>query len=219
MADTLASTSKKRGVFRDDLVCISCGITFAGHIKSNRCPACRREKKLLDGRLCKQRARVGKTRQLGSTDLCAACGQPYTVNSPLQRYCPACAPEAVRANIRKAARERTSAYYAIEEHRAAKNAARALPGPTPRICVVCGKQFAPGTRRLTCSPECLAKQRRSYMETYDKSRAESRKEYTRAYYKAIASDPEKRAEYNQKAREAYARRKSTKEEITNDPDN
>lgn len=88
-----------------------CGATFAGGPRAWYCPACRAVRQAETDRRYKARARRGETRPLGSQDICARCGETYTVTGGLQRYCPACAPLAV-AEIDRA---QGLAYYAANK--------------------------------------------------------------------------------------------------------
>lgn len=81
-------------------VCVDCGSTFVGHIRSTRCPDCRAEHKRELARACHRRSKQRLTRQQGSEDNCARCGAVYTVLNPAQKYCEKCAPVAIRERIR-----------------------------------------------------------------------------------------------------------------------
>lgn len=78
-------------------VCRACGRSFLGGPRAWYCPQCRLERRKKQSAAYKARKRAGDVRELGSTDSCAICGAPYTVTGPNQRYCPACAPDAVKA--------------------------------------------------------------------------------------------------------------------------
>lgn len=80
-------------------VCVDCGKAFVGHIRSTRCPDCRAKHKTTLARECRLRSRMRKTREIGSNDLCARCGAPYTVTNPAQKYCERCASIAIRERI------------------------------------------------------------------------------------------------------------------------
>lgn len=84
-----------------DHICVDCGVSFRGHIRSTRCPECRAEHKRELARKCRQRSRRRLTREMGSKDFCERCGAVYTVLNPAQKYCEACAPIAIRERIRK----------------------------------------------------------------------------------------------------------------------
>lgn len=160
----------KQGIYREQ-TCIDCGKPFYGHIKSKRCRECREEAKRWYARKAQERAKLGKTRKIGSTDFCEACGEPYIVTSGAQRYCKKCAPIAVAENIRAKARERTAEYYRDEAHREEKAEARRTKVNEITVCAICGKQFElHGTYRKYCSPECADKALKQYNDEYDKNR-------------------------------------------------
>nr|DAW46093.1 MAG TPA: putative transcriptional regulator [Caudoviricetes sp.] len=83
-------------------VCRECGQTFSGGPRAWYCPECRAERKK------EQKHRyqtAGAVRPIGSTDVCVRCGKEYTVSNGLQKYCPDCAVEAVRAVVAAHKRE------------------------------------------------------------------------------------------------------------------
>lgn len=123
--------------------CRQCGAVFDGGPRAWYCPDCRKTR----NKESKKRYRTnGPSRPLGSIDHCTVCGKEYVVNSARQRYCPDCAPEAVRAVDREASK--------------AWNAENDFYDRTPaersgqKICVICGKPVPGGTARVTCSDEC-----------------------------------------------------------------
>lgn len=126
--------------------CRQCGKTFPGGPRAWYCPECRHERRKAADLRCK---RNGPARPIGSTDTCEICGVEYTVNSGLQRYCPACAADAARENDRKQARRWYAENGSPAERKAVRKAAAA-----PIACVVCGKMFVPTDASKTCSPEC-----------------------------------------------------------------
>lgn len=140
--------------------CQTCGIVFSGPIKSKWCPSCQRERDLLHDREAKQRKRQGATRALGSTDLCQRCGEPYIVKSGLQRYCPGCAKEATRENIRAHKRAYHAAKQADPVWREQRNARRRAPAPIERTCADCGKSYPSGQHYSKYCPECREKRRK-----------------------------------------------------------
>ena len=81
-----------------ECTCRECGKTFPGGPRAWFCPKCRADRRREASRVGKVKERAGLTRQLGSADQCPVCGQDYIVNSGNQRYCPNCAPDAIRAN-------------------------------------------------------------------------------------------------------------------------
>lgn len=112
-----------------DRVCRQCGAVFQGGPRAWYCPACREERRHDADRRHKSK---GTMRPLGSTDICTVCGKPYTVKSARQKYCPACAYEAVRAVDRPESRawnqSHKDTYYPAKN--AKRNAERAV-NPEP----------------------------------------------------------------------------------------
>lgn len=137
--------------------CQDCGVVMLLHIKSKRCPDCQREANLAADRECKRRQYRGQTRKIGSIDLCQNCGNPYTVNGGLQRYCKACAEWIYKKHDRETSRQVAAEKLSDAEYRDARNAKRrdAEFAQAVRTCPVCGKQFKPqyGIQKA-CSPEC-----------------------------------------------------------------
>lgn len=129
-------------------ICRICGATFQGGPRAWYCPSCREEQKKKTDRDAKARAKAGKTRKIGSTDVCVICGAEYVVNSGRQRYCPKCAPEAIREEARKESRAW------IAEHREAHYQRKAERAQNRRVCKVCGKPYYSATPTVTCSPRC-----------------------------------------------------------------
>ena len=81
--------------------CRQCGKSFPGGPHAWYCPECREERKReTDARF---RAKHGADRPLGSIDHCVVCGGGYIVVNWSQKYCPSCAPEAIREAGRIAA--------------------------------------------------------------------------------------------------------------------
>lgn len=102
-----------------DRTCRQCGAVFSGGPRAWYCPSCRAERSKESNRRYKE---SGASRPLGSTDICTVCGKPYTVKSARQKYCLACAYEAVRAADRIASKEWNEAHK--ETYYPAKNAKR-----------------------------------------------------------------------------------------------
>lgn len=97
----------------------------------------------------KARKRAGQSRPLGSVDYCCRCGADYVVNGSNQRYCPACAPEAIRATDRAQGMD----YYRAnrESLNPARNARRRKPD---RVCAICGAAYTTRGKSKFCSAEC-----------------------------------------------------------------
>ena len=150
-----------------DRTCRQCGKSFPGGPRAWYCPDCRLDRSWARGRenCRKRRQGIASARPLGSTDYCVVCGQPYMVKSARQKYCPQCAPDA----IRKVDKDQTKRW--IEEHKDTyypeRNKKRRMSWPPKqKECVVCGKIFEVGERRVTCSPECQTEHQRRLWHTY-----------------------------------------------------
>ena len=155
-----------------DRVCRTCGAVFPGGPRAWYCPTCRAERRRKADREYKARERVNKVRKLGSTDFCTVCGKPYTVTSSLQRYCPDCAPEAVRELDREASKAWNRANTTADQRREVRIAAIAeIP------CVICGKNFVPRNNALTCSKECSKALLAKNMAKYERQHSEERNKH------------------------------------------
>lgn len=172
--------------------CTVCGREFPGYPSSRYCPECGAERKREVNAKCK---RMGPRRPLGSMDKCAVCGKEYVVKSGLQKYCPECAHEAIRAADRKKSIEWNRKNTTPERRKAERKIAAA-----EIECVVCGKKFVPTSRTTTCSDACrglLAK--RNYAEWENQNR-DRRNQYQRERIKAkeAAMSPEEYRAYREK---------------------
>lgn len=198
-----------------DRSCLACGKSFLGGPRAWYCPECRTERKKLQSRQFKARKRAGAVRVLGSTDICSICGKPYIVTGGLQRYCPSCAPDAVRTIDREQSRAWNAAHTTPEQRKADRRAA------TAQIqCVICNKLFTPAPCRanartcsISCSQQLAAANQAKYEQTHRAARAAARRvnrkkreaEMSPIVYAAY------RAEINRRARENYAKRKKKPE--------
>ena len=188
-----------------DRACRQCGATFLGGPRAWYCPSCRLERRREADRKYKAH---GTSRPLGSIGLCVVCGKPYTVNSSRQKYCPVCAPDAVRA-VDQAQSRAWNEQNATPEYRRALRDKAAIS----RKCVICGTEFRPKTPSITCSPECsqeLKKRRAREYEAEHRAEINARKKQKNRE-KLDAMTPEERAAYREKvnasARANYRRRK------------
>ena len=151
--------------------CQDCGRQYIGHIKSLRCPDCQSKSDRHSAAEYRQRIAHGQTRKLGSTDFCEMCGAPYIVNSGRQRYCKACAVNAVRENTRAHKRAWNRAYYADTDNRERKNSKRRGDWQTARKCIVCGVEFIPTSPAQTiCGDVCRIIQKRNQQRAADAKR-------------------------------------------------
>ena len=145
-------------------VCRQCGARFPGGPRAWYCPDCRLARRREADRRYREKGRKAD-RPLGSTDICERCGKPYVVKSARQRYCPACAYEAVREADRPASRAWNQAHKA--EYYPAKNASRRKE----RFCVICGAPITAKTSTITCSPACKQRRNRQRNQAAEARRA------------------------------------------------
>lgn len=197
---------RKHDVLRDR-TCRVCGRVFVGGPRAWYCQDCRADRLRQHNREAMQRKKAGKTRRLGSTDICEMCGKPYTVNGGMQRYCRVCAPVA----IHKKALELTKAWNA---ENATPDGRRELrKAHAAKIaCVICGKLFVPENAAVTCSKECSQALSEKKCAEYSKShRAEinvKARDRRKAKAEAMSAEEIKaeRAKANAASRENYAKR-------------
>lgn len=188
--------------------CQKCGVSFPGGPRAWYCPACRIERRRQHDREAKQRKKAGLVRSIGSTAYCERCGEPYTVNSGLQRYCPECAPEAVREAANALSRAWDAAHTTPEGRRIER---RRQAAEIP--CRMCGKLFVPASAAVTCSPECseaLARQTTAAWETSHREARNAYRRQRRADRLAAMTEEERQAyrdKINARARENYRKRK------------
>lgn len=197
--------AKIRSTTLRDRICRGCGCSFQGGPRAWYCPSCRAERKRESQRRFQ---RNGAVRKLGSIDLCVICGKPYVVEGGLQKYCKACAPDAVRAKDRAASLRWNRENTTPEERRETRQAASAaIP------CKICGKLFIPADGSRTCSPECAAENRRRNHKSWEEKNKDVRNasHKDRLHRKVAAMTEEEyrqyRAQINARARENYRKRK------------
>lgn len=157
LCDACAKKAKQESVIRDR-TCRECGVTFKGGPRAWFCPDCREQRQKQQTVEYHRRKAAGKVRHIGSTDICKICGDPYTVESGLQMYCPSCAEAAVKEVVSKQKKlldPQMSYQRKVEAH---KNRV---------LCKVCGKPFTANTATVTCSPECAAEWKRIQQNTAD----------------------------------------------------
>ncbi len=207
----------KRSVIRPR-TCRQCGQTFPGGPRAWYCPRCREERTRERDRRHK---RQGPVRHLGDIDLCIVCGKPYIVKSGRQKYCPDCAPAAVREIDRAQAAEWAAANTTPEGRWLARHAASA-----ELVCPVCGKTFRQDPRRApakTCSPECSKEYHRRQAAQFDTAHREERsaKARERRQKKLAAMTPKELAAHqeavNARARENYRKCKERQAQAPNPP--
>lgn len=103
-------------------ICRGCGQSFQGGPHAWYCPDCREEREKKKKVECNARQKAGTTRRIGSTDFCTICGKEYTVTSGNQRYCPSCAPDAIRKIDREQSRNWAKENNPPEKRRTANQA-------------------------------------------------------------------------------------------------
>lgn len=163
-----------------DRVCRTCGVTFPGGPRAWYCPDCRAGRKREADRRHK---RSGPSRKIGSTDTCQICGKPYTVASGLQKYCPDCAPDAVRTIDRAQSKAWAAEHLDPKQRREERQTCTA-----PLLCAVCGKPFLPDNASRTCSKVCKAIYDRQRLAKWEKDHRESRNQYRRDLYRKKKED-------------------------------
>lgn len=132
-----------------DRVCRECDRHFQGGPRAYYCPSCRADRQRQQWASYQRRKRVGKIRPLGSVDTCERCGESYTVEGGLQRFCPDC--QSIQAAEHD--RETSIDFYHLnkEQINPPRNERRRIGS---RKCEWCGEEFDHrGTKRLTCSDE------------------------------------------------------------------
>lgn len=139
-------------------ICKICGVEFSGGPRAKYCPDCRAERAKEASR---ENKRNGAARKLGSTDICEWCGMPYTVNSGKQKYCPNCKDEAVYETVKRRKIRREKIYRS-----------KYPDGRKPRkVCLICGREFSPGTPAKTCSKKCGEELQRRRLEEKKEAKA------------------------------------------------
>ena len=107
------------------------------------------------------------------------------MQSARQRYCPSCAPDAIRARDRQASRDWNAANLTPEARRAVRQTATAeIP------CEICGKPFRPHDASVTCSPSCSAELTRRNRAGWEKAHRAERNAYCRARYAKQTEPPD-----------------------------
>lgn len=144
--------------------CIVCGCIFDGGPSAKYCPPCRADRKRKTDAESLRRKAAGKTRKIGSTDICEVCGKEYVVCGGLQKYCPECSSEAVHQKV--LSRKRVKA----AEHIVANTARKKEMRMDSAICAYCGQSYTPTSASTTCSAECAREYKRIVMGTADYKR-------------------------------------------------
>lgn len=136
-----------------DRICRTCGVNFKGGPRAFYCPSCRAERKRIQKKIYNAN---GYSRKLGDTDYCGHCGKAYIIKSGLQRFCPECS----KLHVKTVDRKRALVYY--HANSATINPKRYARRRVPkRICIICGNEFQPKGKQITCSEQCRAEYRKS----------------------------------------------------------
>lgn len=162
------AASKTSGVVMER-VCRQCGTVFLGGPRAWYCPGCRAGRQRTRSREYRRRSAAGKSRKIGSEDICVVCGKLYTVSSGNQCYCPECAPEAVG----RAVREHKRQYAANRAEHMARY--KADMSSNRHVCIICGTVFDSDLPIVTCSPDCDKIRRRRNQQTAELNRKSRRK--------------------------------------------
>jgi len=168
-----ACAAKQRATTLRPRKCKECSAVFLGGPRAWYCPTCREIRTKDANRRYK---RKGARRKLGSTDYCIVCGNPYTVKSGRQKYCPECAPEAVRKIDNAQSREWNAKNTTPEKRKAERNESAA-----PINCLYCNKLFTPRGPALTCSQECSEALKKRNMSAWEAAHRKQRNEYRKQF--------------------------------------
>lgn len=145
-------------------VCVVCGVTFDGGPRASYCPECRSERKKQTKASYQARKAMGNVRAIGSTDVCVKCGNQYSVESGLQKYCKACAPDAIATKRRELGRK-WSAKFRAENPDYKKDLIK-----NSSVCPICGKVYTRTTYQWYCSPECAETAKRRSQQKSEENR-------------------------------------------------
>lgn len=165
------------------IICPDCGREAQVYTKSYRCPDCQREANARANAEFKQRKAAGKTRPIGSTDLCQRCGKPYSVEAGPQRYCKDCAEIALKEHYREKGIEYYHEKYdGNQSEKEQRNQKRRLPRYEEIHCRICGKLFIPETRHAVyCSKKCAKEGHKLVCRQWVADNKEKKAEYMRQY--------------------------------------
>lgn len=164
--------------------CRTCGVEFPGGPRAYYCPDCRKERQKEASRRFNARKAAGKTRAIGSTDLCAVCEKPYIVASGLQQFCEDCQLQ------RK--REDALARYHADPDAAQKKRERRSDGNPDAECLICGKTYKQSGHWLTCSRECSRIHAENLKSQWIKEnpgrRSELNKNWYRRFFESMSAE-------------------------------
>lgn len=127
-----------------DRICRQCGASFKGGPRAWYCPSCRA---IRQREQAARRRRLGPNRHLGDIDQCIICGKDYIIEGGLQKYCPDCAPEQIKAIDKIQGLQ----YYHTNKDKI--NSVRKIKRRTMRPCPICGKEYWAVGHKLACCDE------------------------------------------------------------------
>ena len=188
--------------------CRTCGAAFPGGPRAYYCPACRSERAKEANRRCKERKAAGKSRAIGSVDICSICGKPYTVASGQQKFCEACATE--QRNAQALAR-----YHSDPDIVQKRRDLRAEGNPQSE-CIICGESYTQSGNWLTCSSACsrihAENLKEKWAAEHPERRAELNKDWYRRYFESLT--PDELEKYRESKRESARTRYHKNKEQT-----
>lgn len=124
--------------------CRMCDTTFPGGPRAWYCPDCREARHAASAAAYRERKHSGSVREIGSTDVCVNCGEPYVVVGGNQKYCAKCAPEMIRELDKAQGMD----YY--NKNKDGINLSRKLARRKENSCQVCGKPIPAVGGKLFC---------------------------------------------------------------------
>lgn len=177
-----ALTKGRQGPKKRIIICPDCGRETSVYTTSIRCQTCQAEANARAQAEFKRRKAAGKTRPIGSIDLCLRCGKPYTVESGKQKYCKDCAAEAEKEASRKRGIKYYRDHYADDEAKAQRRSKRRLPQYSSIKCRECGRAFIPETRHAAyCSAKCAYEGHKRQCREWASKNKEKTADYMRGY--------------------------------------
>ena len=136
--------------------CKECNKEFVGGPRAWYCPECREKRKKVAKKEYEERKRKGQSREIGSIYKCEICEKPYILMGSLQRYCPDCAPDAIKEIDKKQGLE----YY--NKNKQKINPSRNQKRRKDIYCKVCGEKIL-GSNTQTL---CALHQKEKYKDVY-----------------------------------------------------
>lgn len=150
--------------------CRRCGGIFIGGPRAWYCPACREIKKKEYKTRSLARQKMGIAVKIGiSRRKCEVCGAEYIVQSPNQKYCKRCAPEAYKAVDAAQSRQ-----YCRENRPKINDRKRKNYKRKDRHCIICGAPIYNDNKKL-CSDECRKKMEAIYYQRVNYKRGKRKR--------------------------------------------